>query len=109
MCDIGITFDNYRRALVDMGREVDILTRDCVQRHFEQPGSNRIRFSITDLSAPTARTLPTIYMYRLGISLYDAQFEPETEKQISIPDEVIADIIASILRFRAVCEDFGVD
>jgi retrograde regulation protein 2 len=83
--------------------------KSAYQSHSEQHASNGIRFSITDLSAPTARILPTLYMYRLGISLYDAQFDRETRKQIPIPDEVVADVIAGILRFRAVCEDFEVD
>jgi len=38
-------------------------------------GSNGIRFSITDLTPETQRILPTVYLDRAAISLYDAQYE----------------------------------
>ena len=72
------------------------------------PPSNGIRFSISDLSPPTARVLPTVYLYRVGISLYDAQFDPETGARIPIPPSVIRSIIDSLLRFKTVCANFGV-
>jgi retrograde regulation protein 2 len=41
-------------------------------------GSNGIRFSITDLTPTTQRILPTVYLDRAAISLYDAQYEAGT-------------------------------
>ncbi|KIX01336.1 uncharacterized protein Z518_09061 [Rhinocladiella mackenziei CBS 650.93] len=71
-------------------------------------GSNGIRFSISDLSPPTTRILPVVYLDRVGISLYDAQYDPETGKKIPIPSEVIRDVIAELQRFNLVCREFGV-
>lgn len=70
--------------------------------------SNGIRFSISDLSPPTARILPTIYQDRLGISLYEAQHDPETGDQIPIPDRIIQNVTAELRRFCLVCDEFGV-
>ncbi|KAE8148058.1 major facilitator superfamily domain-containing protein [Aspergillus avenaceus] len=67
---------------------------------------NGIRFSITDLSPPTARTLPTIYQDRAGISLYDAQFS--TGKRGPIPPDIIDQVVDQLVRFQITCEDFGV-
>ncbi|RMJ20806.1 retrograde regulation protein 2, partial [Aspergillus sp. HF37] len=73
-------------------------------------GSNGIRFSITDLSPSTARTLPTLYHDRAGISLYDAQFAGDADrgKRRPIPDEVIDRAVVRLARFKLVCRDFGV-
>lgn len=70
-------------------------------------GSNGIRFSITDLSVSTARILPTLYQYRLGVSLYEAQYDADGN-QIPIPEEVQDAVIGSFLRFEIFCSDFGV-
>lgn len=70
--------------------------------------SNGIRFSISDLSPPTTRILPTVYVYRVGISLYDAQFDPSTGKRIPIPKDVIEAITESLLRFKTICSEFFV-
>ncbi|KAL8756119.1 MAG: hypothetical protein Q9184_004599 [Pyrenodesmia sp. 2 TL-2023] len=77
----------YYQALVDMG-------------------SNGIRFSISDLSPPSARVMPTIYQDRCGISLYDAQYQ--SGKKIAIPQMVINDLLAALLQFKRTCEDFQV-
>lgn len=77
----------YRHGLVDMG-------------------SNGIRFSITDLQAETQRILPTVYLDRAAISLYDAQYVDG--KAVPIPEDTIKQVIKSLLRFRSTCEDFGV-
>ena len=68
--------------------------------------SNGIRFSISDLSPPTARILPTIYQDRCGISLYDAQYE--NGKKVPISQTVIENVLTALLRFKRTCEDFGV-
>ncbi len=78
--------DNYR-AIVDMG-------------------SNGIRFSITDLSPPTARILPTVYQDRLGLSLYNVQYELGSKAAINL--DVIEQVIVSLRRFKVTCKDFGV-
>ncbi|RVD88980.1 uncharacterized protein DFL_000004 [Arthrobotrys flagrans] len=72
-------------------------------------GSNGIRFSITDLSASRARILPTVLVYRSPISLYNAQFDPDSGEQIPIPDEVIESVCALLNRFLIVCGEIGVD
>ncbi|KAL4882301.1 Ppx/GppA phosphatase family-domain-containing protein [Aspergillus karnatakaensis] len=69
---------------------------------------NGIRFSVSDLSPPLSRILPTLHVYRLGISLYDCQFDPETGAQVPIPGHVIDDVIAALNRFKLVCADLGV-
>ncbi|KIW05769.1 uncharacterized protein PV09_03625 [Verruconis gallopava] len=69
-------------------------------------GSNGIRFSITDLSPATARIMPTVYQDRAGISLYDAQWS--SGQKGPIPDDVIADVIRALVRFKRTCADFGV-
>ncbi|EKG15316.1 Ppx/GppA phosphatase [Macrophomina phaseolina MS6] len=79
----------YLRAVVDMG-------------------SNGIRFSISDLTPPTTRILPTLHVHRLDIRLFDAQFDPSTGVRIPIPDPVIKDVISGLLRFQIICADFGV-
>lgn len=78
----------YLRALVDMG-------------------SNGIRFSITDLSPPLTRTLPTLHQSRAGISLYDAQRSSSGALQ-PISDVVIEDVVRAFKRFARTCSDFGV-
>ncbi|KAK5079147.1 retrograde regulation protein 2 [Lithohypha guttulata] len=69
-------------------------------------GSNGIRFSITDLAAPTTRSLPTIYQSRLGISLYDAQYS--RGQQVPIPPDVIDTIISALKDFKRTSLDFDV-
>ncbi|EXJ93183.1 retrograde regulation protein 2 [Capronia epimyces CBS 606.96] len=69
-------------------------------------GSNGIRFSVTDLSPPTARCLPTLYQDREGISLFDAQYS--TGVKGPIPQETIDEVLSSLLKFKTVCADFGV-
>ena len=66
--------------------------------------SNGIRFSISDLSPPTSRILPTVYQDRSPISLYDAQSQNGTK--IPIPEPIIQDVITALLRFKRTCNDF---
>ncbi|KAF1348597.1 putative transcription regulator [Delphinella strobiligena] len=68
-------------------------------------GSNGIRLSISDLSSPTTRILPTVYSYRKKISLYDEQYDDDGNK-IPIPDSTIDAIVAMLLRFKIFCSDF---
>ncbi|KAL2039618.1 hypothetical protein N7G274_007477 [Stereocaulon virgatum] len=70
-------------------------------------GSNGIRFSISDLSPPHSRSMPTIYQDRSGISLYDAQISSGTK--VPIPAAVIEDVLTALQRFKRICRDFGVD
>jgi retrograde regulation protein 2 len=69
--------------------------------------SNGIRFSITDLAPETARILPTVYLSRAAISLYDAQYTP-SNTQIPIPQSTIKSVINALLRFKSTCIDFEV-
>ncbi|RSL82080.1 hypothetical protein CEP51_005394 [Fusarium floridanum] len=70
-------------------------------------GSNGIRLSISDLSSPLARMLPTVCVYRSSISLYDSQYDSETGEKIPIPDSVIESVVSVLSRFIVVCDDFG--
>jgi retrograde regulation protein 2 len=45
---------------------------------------------------------------RAGISLYDAQFDPDTGDRIPIPTHVIHRVTGELQRFVGVCRDFGV-
>lgn len=69
-------------------------------------GSNGIRFSISDLSPPTARIMPTVYQERCGISLYDAQ--NATGIKCPIPTPLIEEVMAVLLQFQRTCQDFEV-
>ncbi|KXT08728.1 hypothetical protein AC579_6202 [Pseudocercospora musae] len=69
-------------------------------------GSNGIRFSISSLQPPTARIMPTLYQHRVGISLYDAQYQGNT--RVPIDDKTIAAVIAAFKQFKRTCNDFGV-
>ncbi|KAF2801964.1 Ppx-GppA-domain-containing protein [Mytilinidion resinicola] len=71
-------------------------------------GSNGIRFSITSLAPQTRRILPTIYVDRAAISLYDAQYPPGTSTRVPISASTITAVIHSILRFKSTCTDYGV-
>ena len=69
-------------------------------------GSNGIRFSISDLSPPTARITPTVYQRRCSISLYDAQ--NATGIKTPIPSIIIEEVVTVLLQFRRTCQDFDV-
>lgn len=69
-------------------------------------GSNGIRFSITDLAPTTQRILPTVYLDRVAISLYDSQYQ--AGRVVPIPATTIKQVIKSLLRFKSTCEDFCV-
>ncbi|KAF2687960.1 Rft-1-domain-containing protein [Lentithecium fluviatile CBS 122367] len=71
-------------------------------------GSNGIRFSITDLAPESARILPTLYLSRAAISLYDAQYTPQSSIPLPIPQPTIKSVVNSLLRFKSTCLDFGV-
>lgn len=47
--------------------------------------------------------------YRLDISLYEAQYSPETGERQPIPDNVIRDVVAALLRFQIICKDLKVE
>lgn len=79
----------HLRALVDMG-------------------SNGIRFSISDLQPPTQRIMPTIYQHRVGISLYDAQYNAATGERLPIDDKTISNVCSAFKRFRRTCQDYEV-
>ena len=69
-------------------------------------GSNGIRFSISDLSPPTTRILPTIYQDRCGISLYDVQYR--AGMKVPIPEDIIEEASNALMDFKRTCRDFGV-
>ena len=49
-----------------------------------------------------------MYDYRVGVSLYDAQFDSDTGERIPIPDDVIETVTESLLRFQTICSDYKV-
>lgn len=49
--------------------------------------------------------MPTVYMDRSDISLYDAQYSEGGK--VPIPQSVIHDVLSALLRFKRTCEDFG--
>ncbi|KJK64538.1 D-galactonate transporter [Aspergillus parasiticus SU-1] len=67
---------------------------------------NGIRFSITDIPPHTARTMPTVYQDRAGISLYDAQFSGGSRGPI--PQDIIEQVVDRLVQFQSTCYDFGV-
>jgi retrograde regulation protein 2 len=87
--------------LIWEGRPVPPCTRELTR-------SNGIRFSITDLSKPTTRTMPSIFAERAGISLYDAQHPKESKDKIPIPEDTIVDVLQCMVRFKNVCKEYGV-
>ena len=50
--------------------------------------------------------MPTVYQSRLGISLYDAQYDGN--RKIPIPSDVISTIISALKQFKQTSVDFGV-
>lgn len=105
------TVNEHYHALVDMGRYVNFNIRSwgCLWAPHTLPltvDSNGIRFSISDLSPPTARVMPTVYQDRSDISLYDAQYVEGGKGPI--PRKVIEEVLSALLRFKRTCEDFGV-
>lgn len=69
-------------------------------------GSNGIRFSISSLQPPTERIMPTLYQHRVGVSLYDAQYQGN--QRVPIDDKTISAVITAFKQFRRTCQDFGV-
>lgn len=68
--------------------------------------SNGVRFSISDLSPRTARIVPTVFQDRSSISLYDAQHSTGAIAPIS--PTIIEQLLAVLLRFKWICQDFDV-
>ncbi|KAJ5912262.1 hypothetical protein N7504_001145 [Penicillium tannophilum] len=71
-------------------------------------GSNGIRCSISDLSTPTTRVIPTVHFHRVNVSLYEAQIDPDTGNRIPIPQSVIDRVVSAIVRFQIICVETGV-
>lgn len=70
--------------------------------------SNGLRCSISDLSPPTTRVIPTVHFHRVDISLYDAQIDPDSGSRIPIPQSVIDRVLSAIVRFQIICVEMGV-
>ncbi len=70
-------------------------------------GSNGIRCSIT--RKDSGRCLTQVYGHRIGISLYDAQFETATSMiKGNIPSHVIDKVVEELRRFKTICSDYCV-
>ena len=85
--------------------EADIVSRSLVA--IVDIGSNGIRFSISSKAPHHARIMPSVYKDRLGISLFDIQYQNGDQKR-PIPKEIITEVCHAMLRFKLICEDFGV-
>ncbi|KAJ5100103.1 hypothetical protein N7532_007104 [Penicillium argentinense] len=70
--------------------------------------SNGIRCSISDMTAPTTRIIPTVHFHRVNISLYEAQIDPNTGNRVPIPKSVIDRVVSAIVRFQVICVEIGV-
>lgn len=70
--------------------------------------SNGIRCSISDLTSPTTRVIPTVHFHRVNISLYEAQVDPKTGARIPISQHVIDRVVSAIVRFQIICVEIGV-
>lgn len=70
--------------------------------------SNGIRCSISDLSSPTTRVIPTAHFHRVDISLYEAQIDPDTGCRVPIPQHVIDRVVSAIVRFQIICGEYSV-
>ncbi|KAF7713384.1 Uncharacterized protein PECH_001323 [Penicillium ucsense] len=71
-------------------------------------GSNGIRCSISDLTSPTTRVIPTVHFHRVNISLYEAQVDPNTGERVPISQRVIDRVVSAIVRFQIICVELGV-
>ncbi|KAI9739992.1 MAG: hypothetical protein M1818_005048 [Claussenomyces sp. TS43310] len=72
-------------------------------------GSNGIRFSISDLSHPSARLLHCVHRERVGISLYDALHESTPDaKPFCFSPHTILTVAETLARFRSICDGYGV-
>ena len=96
----------HYHALVDMGRLGERLGFFYLCTSNLWAFSNGIRFSISDLSSPTARILPSIYQERCDISLYDAQYLDDA--RVPIPQTIMNEVVEALLRFQAISDDFEV-
>ncbi|KAK3943660.1 putative retrograde regulation protein [Diplogelasinospora grovesii] len=89
------TSSNHLYALVDMG-------------------SNGIRFSISDLSPPSARLLRCVYQERAAISLFDALNESSSaedgqNRPLTFPADTIKLVSQTLARFwKIAVDDYGV-
>lgn len=93
-------------VLSDSDTEAEVVSRNLCG--VVDIGSNGIRFSISSKAQHHARIMPCVFKDRLGISLYEIQYESDTGKQIPIPDDIIDEIVSAMKRFKLICEDFGV-
>lgn len=75
---------------------------------FSSGNSNGIRCSISDLTSPTTRIIPTVHFHRVNISLYEAQIDPKTGARIPIAQHVIDRVVSAIVRFQIICVELGV-
>lgn len=71
-------------------------------------GSNGVRFSISSKAAHHARVMPCVFKDRVGISLYEVQYAPDTLEKIPISSSIIQEICSAMKRFQLICDDFGV-
>lgn len=78
-----------------------------------QRSSNGIRFSVSDLSPPSARLLKCLYRERADISLFDALTSSSSSSSssgsLSFPPDTISLVSQTLARFRSIAvDDYGV-
>jgi retrograde regulation protein 2 len=52
--------------------------------------------------------MPSIWAERAGISLYDAQHPKGAIDKVPIPKDIIKDVTECMIRFKSVCNEYGV-
>ncbi|EDO15843.1 hypothetical protein Kpol_507p5 [Vanderwaltozyma polyspora DSM 70294] len=94
-------------AILDItDNETEVVSRNLIG--VVDIGSNGVRFSISSKAAHHARIMPCVFKDRVGVSLIDVQYAPNSLTKGPIPPETINDICAAMKRFKLICEDFGV-
>ncbi|KAH3900798.1 Rtg2p SCDLUD_002251 [Saccharomycodes ludwigii] len=90
----------------NLGSEREVVSRNLCA--VVDIGSNGIRFSISSKASHHARIMPCVFKDRVGISLFDVQYSPNSLEKAPIPVETIKDVCAAMKRFKLICDDFGV-
>lgn len=71
-------------------------------------GSNGIRFSVSDLSPPSARLLKCLYRERAAISLFDALNSSSSDGALVFPADTISQVSNTLARFKSIAVGYGV-
>ncbi|CAI4463064.1 CRB_1a_G0017880.mRNA.1.CDS.1 [Saccharomyces cerevisiae] len=93
-------------TLSDSDTETEVVSRNLCG--IVDIGSNGIRFSISSKAAHHARIMPCVFKDRVGLSLYEVQYNTHTNAKCPIPRDIIKEVCSAMKRFKLICDDFGV-